>query len=80
MCITPRFSKQLTFLRVLFVFHVVRTIIVFGENFCLLFQNNSTVCFKRVLYIVLCLCLYVVLFMLLATWLLTQHVNKQELN
>ena len=26
------------------------------------------------------LCLYIVLFVLLATWLLTQHVNKEELN
>jgi hypothetical protein len=26
------------------------------------------------------ICLYVVLFLLWAAWLLTQHVNKQELN
>jgi hypothetical protein len=47
--------------------------------------KNPAVCFVFVCYVsrsfVLCyLCWYVVLFVLLTTWLLTQHVNKQELN
>jgi hypothetical protein len=37
--------------------------------------------FMFVLFTVLCyLCLYVALFLTLATWLLTQHVNDQEVN
>lgn len=46
--------------------------------FCTIF---FCVCFVCVLFIALCyFCLYVVLFLLLSIWLLTRHVDRQELN
>jgi hypothetical protein len=51
-----------------------------------LLQLCSFVCFVCVclmcviLIVRFCLCLYVVLFLFSATWLLNQHFNKQEFN
>jgi hypothetical protein len=47
----------------------------------LLFVCFGCVCFICVLFIVRCyLCLYVVLFLYFAIWLLTRHINKLEFN